>query len=80
MAMWREGEGRVRRRARDESKKGKSLKRVRGASNLFYSRLGYQETMERSIPGYSQMSLAKMPEAWDTVCLSDSHTPLLQEL
>ena len=29
MAMWREGEGRERRRARDESKKGESLKRVR---------------------------------------------------
>ena len=29
MAMWREGEGRERRKARDESKKGESLKRVR---------------------------------------------------
>ena len=30
MAMWREGEGRERRRARDESKKGESLKKRRG--------------------------------------------------
>ena len=29
MATWREGEGRQRRRARDDSKKGESLKRVR---------------------------------------------------
>jgi hypothetical protein len=29
IAMWREGEGREKRRARDESKKGESLKRER---------------------------------------------------
>ena len=29
MARWREGKGRERRRAREESKKGESLKRVR---------------------------------------------------
>jgi hypothetical protein len=34
MATWREGEGRERRRARDDSKKGESLKE-QGAKQLF---------------------------------------------
>jgi hypothetical protein len=29
MAVWKEGEGRVRRRARDESKKGENIKKER---------------------------------------------------
>jgi hypothetical protein len=42
MAMWRERE-----RAREESKKGESLKKARGARSPFYSGLGYQITGER---------------------------------
>jgi hypothetical protein len=42
MAMWRWGEGRERRRARGESKKGGSLReREEGPSRPFYSGLGY---------------------------------------
>jgi hypothetical protein len=41
MAMWREGGKRERERAREESKKGESLKREEGPSSPFYSGLGW---------------------------------------
>jgi hypothetical protein len=44
-----------RRRARDESKKGESLECKEGPSSPFCSGLGYQVTVRRSIPGYSQV-------------------------
>ena len=51
------GEGRER-RARDESKIGESLEREEEEpSSPFYSGLGYQVTVGRSIPGYSQVTV-----------------------
>ena len=53
---------RERRRARDESKKGESLKRKREErpSSLFYSGLGYLvvAAVGRSMPGYSQVTMS----------------------
>ena len=40
-----------------ESKKGESLKSEEGPSSSFYSGLGYQVTVGRSIPGYSQVTV-----------------------
>ena len=51
------GRGREREKAREESKKGESLESEEGPSSPFYSGLGYQITVGRSIPGYSQVTV-----------------------
>jgi hypothetical protein len=57
MATWREGEGKERRRARDESKKLESLREQGGAKQLFLWCAGIPcccVTVGRSIPSYCQ--------------------------
>jgi hypothetical protein len=78
MATWRDGgkgerEGGLERRIR----KVKAKEREEGPSNPFYSGLGYQVTMGRNIPGYSQGTVgvesSQNTEAWDIVCVTCSH-------
>ena len=61
MATWREG-GREREGGLEMRVKRKKLKESEeGPSSPFYSGLGYQVTVGRSIPGYSQVTMGVEP-------------------
>jgi hypothetical protein len=81
MATWREGEGRERRRPRDESKKGESFKERGGTKQSLLKWAGLscccQVTVGQSIPGYNQVTVgvesSQNARQWDIVCVTYSH-------